>query len=69
MRENTIDVRSHISVALTNILCKIFKIMRQASYLVPVEREKNIDEEQFGFKNQMQKTSLTKLTVIKHLNN
>ena len=53
-RKNPKDVRSYRPVALTNILCKIFENMTNKRLAWYLEKEKKIDNRQFGFKKQMQ---------------
>ena len=46
------DVRSYRPVALTNILCKIFERMTNKKLVWYLEKEKKIDNRQFGFRKQ-----------------
>ena len=50
--ENTRDVRSYRPVVLTNVLCKIFKRLSHKRLVWFFERERQIDDRQFGFRNQ-----------------
>ena len=45
-------VRSYRPLALTNILCKIFERMTNKWLVWYLEREKKIDDRQFGFRKQ-----------------
>ena len=51
--KNTKDFRSYRPVALTNILCKIFERITNKRLVWYLEKEKIIDERQFGFRKQI----------------
>ena len=51
-RKDPKDVRSYRPVALTNVLCKIFERMTNKRLVWYPEKEKKVDDRQYGFRKQ-----------------
>ena len=56
------DARSYRPGALTNILCKIFERMTYKRLVWYLEKEKKIDDRQFGFRKQ--RSTIAKISKI-----